>query len=316
MLPCWARLPTKSMAFRWQYWLGSTTLLAEKPLFGAGGGNFPEEYLRVRNAEGEESVKTPHNVIVHALVQFGVLGGGVFLVLLIWSLSGAFGPMDDKRGVVASGAGVLRFRHGLVVAGAGAIAILVSRGLFSVAGHSVATYQIGAIIPAIIFLAGFAILWPGATAASDDQAVGYLRLSLMIGCAALALHSLVTFSVWMPGVGMLLFASSGAATGSRKRMHTAGRWEARRWGLLPLASSAAMLAAVVVLCLIPLWNQRVVIRDMVETVRRGQLLEHLHHESQGVEQFADPADGRGANPLNRSHQAASTNGSRNLTSIG
>ncbi len=76
-------LPTKSMAFRWQYWEGSAKLLAEKPLFGVGGGNFPENYLRVRNAEGEESVKTPHNVVVHSLVQFGVLGGGVFLVLLV-----------------------------------------------------------------------------------------------------------------------------------------------------------------------------------------------------------------------------------------
>ncbi len=76
------RLPTKSMTFRWYYWSAAGRISLEHPLLGVGPGNFPNAYLQARQPEAEESVKTPHNAPLHALVQFGWPGGAMYLALL------------------------------------------------------------------------------------------------------------------------------------------------------------------------------------------------------------------------------------------
>ncbi|MCK4275855.1 MAG: O-antigen ligase family protein, partial [Phycisphaerae bacterium] len=69
------RLPTRTMRYRWYYWTGAAEVLADRPVLGAGAGNFHTAYLPHRRPEAEEEVKTPHNVVMHALSQYGLLGG-------------------------------------------------------------------------------------------------------------------------------------------------------------------------------------------------------------------------------------------------
>ncbi|MBT7170165.1 MAG: O-antigen ligase family protein [Phycisphaerales bacterium] len=285
-------LPTKTMSFRWHYWAGSAKLIAERPMLGVGGGNFADNYLRIRTPEAEEEVKTPHNAIVHSLVQFGLPGGGLFLVLVGWALAGALGPMDHKRGLVTSSAGVLRLSHGLIVGGLSLLAIVMSRVVFAGSASDSDLMFMLVIHPAAVFVLAFGAMWPGATAASDDRTIGLMRVALVMGCVAMVLHNLVSFTLWTPGVGMLLFVAAGAATGSRKRMHTGGRWEKRRWGLIPLGATVAMFLAVISLNLPPLWARHIHVRRMVRSVRRGDVVD-IPRVGRALCD-ADPSDTQGA----------------------
>ena len=86
------RLPTRTMTFRWYYWTGSGGIIAEKPAFGTGGGNFPNAYLRHRRPAAEEAVKTPHNVVVGALVQYGIPGGMCLVAAMCYVLAASARP--------------------------------------------------------------------------------------------------------------------------------------------------------------------------------------------------------------------------------
>src|SRR5439155_824019 len=61
-------LPSASLAFRWNYWIGSMRIFRTHPLLGVGWNNFGPSYLAVRAIEASEEIKDPHNFIVRILV--------------------------------------------------------------------------------------------------------------------------------------------------------------------------------------------------------------------------------------------------------
>jgi len=63
----------KSLGYRWLYWQGTGRLIAERPLLGVGLGQFRPAYLRVKLPEASEEIADPHNVLLEAWVNGGLL---------------------------------------------------------------------------------------------------------------------------------------------------------------------------------------------------------------------------------------------------
>ncbi|NQV13376.1 MAG: O-antigen ligase family protein [Parcubacteria group bacterium] len=64
-------------------WQGTTRLLADNPIFGAGLAGFPELYEKYKEARHVELSLYPHNIFLNFWVETGVLGL-VALLLIIW----------------------------------------------------------------------------------------------------------------------------------------------------------------------------------------------------------------------------------------
>lgn len=76
----------KSLQYRFQYWTGTSRVIAESPWFGVGPGNFRPHYLRHKLAETSEEIADPHNFLLDVMANAGVPGvlalllfGGVLL---------------------------------------------------------------------------------------------------------------------------------------------------------------------------------------------------------------------------------------------
>jgi O-antigen ligase len=199
------RLPTKTMTFRWYYWTASAKIVRERPLLGVGGGNFADPYLRHRRAEAEESVKTPHNVLIHAVTQFGLIGGGMYVLVLVCALVGMCRPRHDGQQQTDPPPSTCLAVWPAALLG---LMVLAVRVLFSPAHYNWAVLLLDAIIPASLTAAAMLLLswgWQrGAVSASAS------RIALGCGLAGFALHSMVSSSIWMPGAAGVFWLGIGA----------------------------------------------------------------------------------------------------------
>jgi hypothetical protein len=67
----------KSLHYRFEYWRGTGRMLAASPrnwLVGVGPGNFRDSYLPFKLAQSSEEIADPHNMLLDAWVNGGVLG--------------------------------------------------------------------------------------------------------------------------------------------------------------------------------------------------------------------------------------------------
>jgi len=74
--------PDQSLTYRWQYWVGSYRIFKHNWLFGTGPGNFRYYYLRYKLPEAPEHIRSPHNMIVQAFCEYGIMGGMGILLLM------------------------------------------------------------------------------------------------------------------------------------------------------------------------------------------------------------------------------------------
>jgi len=82
-----------SMEGRLGYWKGAVRIVAQHPLFGVGGGNFPEAYSSVKRPSDEET-RYVHNDYLQVAVEMGVFGllGYLALWWRFWRLAARRGP--------------------------------------------------------------------------------------------------------------------------------------------------------------------------------------------------------------------------------
>jgi len=227
------RLPSKTMTFRWLYWRAGAAALAQRPMFGVGGGNFPTAYLRHRQGASEEAVKVPHNVLVHALVQFGIAGGGCYLAMLTGMLGGIARPAAKDR--VEAGGGARAW----VVITAAAAGVFVARALLADMASAPGLILVDAIPAAIIVAVVAAACRYRGGAADGPTLTPAGRVIIACGLAAFVLHNMVSFSLWTPGPAMLFWVTAGMvlATGD-------GGWT---WGWKYVQWPASVLAVLVML---------------------------------------------------------------------
>jgi O-antigen ligase len=115
----------KSFQYRLFYWSGTLQMLAERPVFGAGPGNFRQAYLPHKPDESSEEIRDPHNLMLEAWSSAGLVGlagmlaFSAFLAVRIWSGGGAaqWQSQLSQHGPRPTPTTRPRFIHGSNVAG-------------------------------------------------------------------------------------------------------------------------------------------------------------------------------------------------------
>ncbi|MDR3108075.1 MAG: O-antigen ligase family protein [Planctomycetaceae bacterium] len=65
---------TKSLGYRMIYWQTSLRMIAERPVFGCGLGNFSQNYLRYKPVTASEEIIDPHNAFAELAACTGIPG--------------------------------------------------------------------------------------------------------------------------------------------------------------------------------------------------------------------------------------------------
>lgn len=260
------RLGVKTLTIRWFYWTASADILAAHPAQGVGPGNFAAAYLAVRRPEAEEAVKTPHNAPLHALVQFGWPSGLVWIALAGSMVVLAWRPGPAKPRPPVERITVLN--PTIVIAFAAVASITARWAMAGAAGENVSVLIIDAVLPGALLAAGLALAawWPGRDQHQSDEA-RWLRPALACGAAAFAVHNLVTFGFWAPGVATAFWISAGAAVGSAGR--TGRDLRGGRWAVL--AGAAVLLGAGCVIAR-PIFARQAAAADVALALRSRQPL--------------------------------------------
>jgi hypothetical protein len=269
-------LPTKTMTFRWYYWTASAKIIADRPLLGAGPGNFANAYLKNRRDQAEEDVKNPHNVLVHALAEYGVPGGACYLAVIGWLILLAVRPAR-KRGLAPPLSGgacphfpvpegepkaheqlspscpskdeqkssLSPFSPVPVLASVVAAMLLARLGLWG-AADSVGVVLLHTVMPAIVLAAMLAMLaWSGRDLGGlpDGAPADTARMAIGAAAAGFLVHNIVEWSLWTPGPASVFYLAVGAAAGRAGGLPatiTRGRWAVAG------AAVAGVLATVVI----------------------------------------------------------------------
>ena len=276
-------LPGKSMTFRWFYWTGAAEIIADRPLLGTGGGGFGPAYLAVRRPEAEEAVKNPHNWPLHAAGQFGIPGGLLFAAMVIGVLvtatrPGAPEPGGDRTGnetgaktaaaADAHARPTALFAASLAVATAAALLV---RWWDIHAFGDPALWMLESAIPAGAVAIGFlAACWCGGSWNPAALLAGrWGRIAVAAGLWAFAIHGLVSFGFWAPGVATAFWALAGVAVGGAAKPASARRGRdapsaaalartsagGRVWRWLPAAAALAAAVAADLAVTAPAWRR-------------------------------------------------------------
>ena len=270
------RLPSRTMAIRWDYWTGAMRALAERPWLGVGPGNFSTAYLPHRPMAGEEAVKDPHNVIVHALVQHGLPGGLCYLGVMGLFLAAMARPRiaDLPAGRQVAGLRIAdspprdsRFPWLMLVATV--LAVPAVRLAFAdlAAGPEVVAFD--AVAPAVVLALGLVVcLWDGPTLARGlDVPRDASRIALACGAAGFALHSLVEISPYLPGSATTFWIAAGAAVAAAGESRVVDCSNVR-WVLAALV--LAVTAVLALWLLPPVLARTAAAQDMLDAMARRQ----------------------------------------------
>jgi O-antigen ligase len=72
----------KSLGYRWQYWQSTWSMIADRPLWGCGPGNFQPAYTQYMLPEASEEVADPHNFVLEVWATAGTPSLLALLTLL------------------------------------------------------------------------------------------------------------------------------------------------------------------------------------------------------------------------------------------
>ncbi|MDR1960078.1 MAG: O-antigen ligase family protein [Planctomycetaceae bacterium] len=73
----------KSFGYRLQYWESTLSMIAERPFWGCGAGNYQQIYTRYKLPEASETIADPHNFLMEIASNTGLPALLLFLILLV-----------------------------------------------------------------------------------------------------------------------------------------------------------------------------------------------------------------------------------------
>jgi O-antigen ligase len=239
-----------SLTFRWHYWLGAARVLELHPILGVGWGNFGLHYVGVRLPVAAEEVKDPHNLIVRAFVELGVVGG---LLMLAW-LGRTWWELTDPLRLPLNPLGpVPRYTKNFTARSIAAICtlaiVLNTAGSvdFAAATPDAGWFILLQLMKRSLFL-GLLLLGYAAVALRsskspdlDDRPAPWILYALLAGLAAFLLHNLIDFSLFEPGAMGIFAALLGSALGTRAAPQVSE--SPRRPATLAFAFAAALWLA-------------------------------------------------------------------------
>ncbi len=263
-------LPDRSLTFRWYYWVGAARMIAERPCTGVGWGNFGEYYPSVRIAQATEEVQDPHNVVVRAFAELGIIGGLLlvaWLMRLFWEMtrptSPAPVPYDEPRQDA-------RATQGYATPLSWAIGLAIAAAVLNLlAGHDFSQdsawltlqviYSLGsaALLASAIFMATTS----GQSAIWDDASGEWVLRGLVTATGIFFVHNLIDFA-WSEPAPLCFFALlAGAVLGARQRAMAQAmpKWSAAT--ALGVSAAALMASFVLAWCPIYIAEERAALAD-------------------------------------------------------
>jgi len=210
----------ESIRIRWEYWAGSAGAIKDSPGFGTGPGNFVHGYLPHRLPESPESPKTAHNILVDAMVAFGLPGGAVYLALLAMVLIAMTRPAATEDPTHPPMAPEWRLLLAIALAAAALAGRLIWVGATGPeappspgdpGNPGLVFFLMAVAIPSeCLMVALLAAMW-GLGRLDPRSAAG--RIAAGAGLAGFVAHNMLTYSLLRPATATVFWVVAGAAVG-------------------------------------------------------------------------------------------------------
>lgn len=261
-------LPGRSLAFRWQYWTASAEMVVDHPLTGVGSGNFGRHYLQYKTIDSPEEVKNPHNLVVQAFADWGLIGG-VGLIVMLVGASRVVG-----RGCVSDEAWVFDGdqRHWLLGMVAGVV--LFGSRVWLLDSDDANFLYVATAIPAMAWGLGFA----GMTVATRRVRSDLLAAGVLAGVVAFLMQDMVNFASIVPGTLTTVMVSWGLyVAGERTKGETVER---RGW---ILTSCCVAIGLVVVVFVVMPQQQASLFARSAREARTGNSALYMFEQSMAAD---------------------------------
>ena len=292
-------LPGTSLDFRWGYWTASVELIADHPWTGVGRENFGDAYLKYKAITSPEEVKDPHNFLVSAAADWGLIGlAGVLAMVIGGSIMVTRSSPQRHRehGDVKPAAAPLGFSR--------MWAVLLALGIFWPRAYLLGSTDVHFLFvrtvePTIVWVMVF-VFWDFRPASGEGRCrIGWTWPTVPLACGLFAflLQDTINFALTVPGTATTFFALVGVAIAARRvsdpcpTSTAPGRPDHRRWFLAGVVGAA--LVALVVLVVAPVWRaSRLVVDARADraTVVSGPVDRHPANLLYVAAARADPLD--------------------------
>jgi len=210
------RLPGgASMLVRWQYWHAAAKMYADHALTGVGPGNFGDFYTRYKPAAALESVADPHNFPLSILTQYGPLGLLGFFAMLLLPMWRLIASTSTGASVQTNQAQPTFRTQAIIFLAAVLITLLLVRPFLMPETFAekldVVLYVIVTmyVAPAAVFVIAFIICAGPLLKTRDTKSEirnTYTAIAVFCALLGVALHNLIDFAIFEPGVLTTFFA--------------------------------------------------------------------------------------------------------------
>ena len=217
-----------SLTYRWQYWVGATKLFMHHFWLGVGWANFGGPYLAYRLPQAIEEIKDPHNFIVRAFTELGVVGGVLMIAWMLrlwWELTarqvaapvqaGKPAPQQDTGSPGASPSQTFSWLLILPLASMGLNALISIDWQQQTAWIILELFKRGMFLVALIIGMGLVGLRSMKDQRLDDRHAIWLLWAMLVALGLFLLHNLIDFSLFEPGPMFLFALLAGSALGMR-----------------------------------------------------------------------------------------------------
>jgi O-antigen ligase len=238
-----------SMTFRWHYWIGAARIVERHPMVGIGWGNFGMHYVGVRLPVASEEVKDPHNLIVRAFAELGIVGGVLmiaWLARLWWELCAAKSLALKSDLPMSSYGRGFSMKTFATICGFAMVLNIAASIDFSSATPDAGWFILLQLMKRALFfgllLLGYAAvtLRSSAVPELDDRPAPWVMYAMLVALAVFLLHNLIDFSMFEPGVMGVFAALVGASLGLRAQ---AAEYDSRARALVGLSLAVLLWLA-------------------------------------------------------------------------
>lgn len=251
----------KSLAYRFQYWQATRSLIVDHIWLGVGPGNFRQHYLKYKLPEASEEIADPHNMFFDVTATGGIVSGiGLTLLLVLVFLTicrvvGGRDPSMDAAGNDPSDGGTMAYW----AAACGAALAFVGPYVF------LGEWEDRVIVLGLIWCA---VAWlmsrSGPQSSPSVDSTDAMRSVSLAAAVTLGVHLLGAGGIGMPGVSQVLILLLAFSVRPVTPATDDGGW--RLWPALRLVGILGLLVALVMSSLLPVMTRS-------DLVRKGSYVE-------------------------------------------
>jgi len=208
-----------SLTFRWQYWVGAARVFVHHPWVGVGWANFRPHYLMYRLPQAAEEPADPHNFLVRAFVELGLVGG-ILMVAWILRIWWELATSNTRQPIDSAPEGAAHYRPLPLLVSVAAVAMALNALLAIDWIQSGSWIFLELFKRALFLLALIGGMVLVATRSWEQQEVdarpaGWLLSGVLIALGLFLLHNLIDFSMFEPGPMFLFALLIGGVLGMR-----------------------------------------------------------------------------------------------------